>query len=135
MGVNFLLALSTCWQSSLTQSGRDLIGNIKSMGFDEIELEYRVTQEMYPEIASALRSENMRPVSIHNFFPAPEVAPQPGGDVWAFSSGDPDERAAAVDYTKRSIDIAGELGASVLVLHCGHVPIDPHTAELRELFD
>ncbi|MDP1809025.1 MAG: sugar phosphate isomerase/epimerase family protein [Actinomycetota bacterium] len=130
-----MIALSTCWQSTLAQSGRDLIAGLRSLGFSQIELEYRITPEMLVEIKPALAAGEIQPVSIHNYFPAPKVAPQPGGEIWSFSSEDADERQTAVGYTKQAIDIAGELGAKALVVHCGQVTIDPRTAELRDLFD
>jgi len=130
-----LIALSTCWQSTLAQSGRDLVARLQALGFMEVELEYRITPEMYAELKPALAAADIHPVSVHNYFPAPKVAPMPGGEVWSFSSEDENERRTAVDYTKRAIDIAGELGAKALVVHCGQVSIDPRTEELKDLFD
>jgi sugar phosphate isomerase/epimerase len=130
-----LIALSTSWQSTLAPSGRDLIERLKALGFSEVELEYRITNQMFAELKSALASHRVRPVSIHNYFPMPEVTAQPGSQLWSFSADDPDERRTAVNFTKRSIDIAGEMGAKALVLHCGQVEIDPRMGELRRLFD
>ncbi len=130
-----LIALSTCWQSPLVQSGRDLIAGLQSYGFSEVELKYRITPEMYAELKPALVAGEVKTVSIHNYFPAPKIAPQPGGQVWSFSSEDADERETALDYTRQAIEIAGELGAQALVLHCGQVAIDPRHGELARLFD
>ena len=130
-----MIALSTCWQSPVAQSGRDLAARLKSMGFDEVELEYRITPEMYAELLTEIQAGSIHPVSIHNYFPAPKVAPQPGGEVWSFSSEDAEERRTAVDYTKRAIELAGEVGARAVIVHCGQITMDPRTNELRELFD
>lgn len=130
-----MIALSTCWQSPVAQSGRDLAARLKSMGFDEVELEYRITPEMYAELLPEIEAGAIHPVSIHNYFPAPKVAPQPGGEVWSFSSEDAEERLTAVDYTKRAIELAGEVGARAVIVHCGQITMDPRTNELRELFD
>ncbi len=130
-----MIALSTCWQSNVAQSGRDLIENLKSLGFNEVELAYGITPAMLAELRPALETSNVRPVSLHNCFPAPDVASLPSGDIWSFSSEDPEERHTAVIFTKRAIEIAGELGAKALILHCGHVIVNPYTNELREIYD
>ena len=130
-----MIALSTCWQSNVAQSGRDLIENLKSLGFSEVELEYGITPTIFAELRPALRSSNVRAVSLHNFFPAPDIAPHPGTELWSFSSDDSEERDTAVRFTKRAIEIAGELGAKALILHCGQVMMNPRTDELREIYD
>lgn len=130
-----MIALSTCWQSTLAQSGRDLIAELKAHGFSEIELEYRITPAMYTELKPSLAAGEMKPVAIHNYFPAPEVWPHSGGGIWAFSSEDACERQTAVDFTKQAINIAGELGAKALIVHCGQVTMNPRTEELRALFN
>ncbi len=130
-----MIALSTCWQSSVTQSGRDLVENLKALGFNEIELEYQITPAILAELKSALKLSDVRPVSLRNFCPMPEVAPEPGADVWSFSSVDPEERKTAITYTKRAIKLASELGVKALIVHCGQVQMDPRTNELRETYD
>ncbi len=130
----YLIALSTCWQSNVAQSGRDLVESLKSLGFSEIELAYGITSAIFAQLRPALKSNNVRPVSLHNFFPAPDV-PHPGGNEWSFSSEDPEERNTAVVFTKRAIEIAGDLGAEALIVHCGYVIVNPCTNELHEIYD
>jgi sugar phosphate isomerase/epimerase len=103
-----------------------------------VELEYRIPDTMLAELRDALKAEGIGVVSIHNVCPFPTRYAKhmkPDGDLFRLSSLDPDERALAVKWTARTIELASELEAGRVVLHCGRVDMAPEIAALHRLFE
>ncbi|OGF98034.1 MAG: hypothetical protein A2Z06_04520, partial [Candidatus Glassbacteria bacterium RBG_16_58_8] len=74
--------------------------------------------------------------SVHNYFPVPDILlpSQGSGDAFLMTSLEESERRAAVDYTGRSLRIAGELGARFLVVHLGEVECGSMGRELVRIY-
>ena len=107
-------------------------------GVNHIELEYRITEQMYQQMKPALKRGVRRVLSVHNFFPVPEVFANRnmgGGDAFLFSSLDAEERDNVVKYTSRTIEIANELEAEVVVLHLGGIEMDSPMKHLFKRYD
>ena len=120
--------ISTIWRASRVGSGTELLAAIEDSGIsvDGIELEYRIPESWYREILPRLKRRDPRVLSIHNFFPLPEDRDQQqaSGDLYFFTSDDPEERREAVRGTVRTIEIAEDLGAGAVVLHLGKVGME-----------
>ena len=128
--------ISTVWKSGKIKEGRKLLECLSALGFKNIELEYRISVETYREIKQYLaEDENLKISSIHNFFPIPEITEGGGADVFLLSSEDKEERALAVKYTIKTMQIAAELGARAVVLHLGYVLMERIMENLFELYD
>ena len=102
------------------------------LGFDAVEINHSMDAQM----AGVILAGRVLPVlSVHA--PAPlEQHPSAGWNRdLNLASTEEDERALAVRYTQRSIDLAAEAGAPFVVVHIGHVG---HTLDgerrLRELW-
>ncbi|MFQ5714635.1 MAG: sugar phosphate isomerase/epimerase family protein [Candidatus Scalinduaceae bacterium] len=131
-----MLGISTVWKSGAVKEGQKLMECFSKLGFEDIELEYRISDQTYREIKQVLKNENgLRIPSIHNYFPIPEISEEGGADAFLLSSEDNEERALAVKYTVKTMQIAAELGARAVVLHLGRVPMDTVKAELFRLYD
>lgn len=129
-----MFAISTCWKSSLAESGGQIIGPILDAGFTTVELEYRITEEIFRELLPALRREELTVVSVHNFFPLPLglKREQASGDAFFLSSPEKEEREQAVRYTLRTLEYAHEVGASAVVLHMGKTEMDDLFEQLSD---
>jgi sugar phosphate isomerase/epimerase len=129
-----MFAVSTCWKSARAKSGGDIIGPILDAGVTAVELEYRITDEIFREILPFFKREELRAVSVHNFFPLPPgFAPeQASGDIFLLSSTDKEERERAVRYTLHTLERAYEVGARAVVLHLGRTDIDDQFTRLAE---
>lgn len=129
------LVLSTAWNSFRHNNAKDLISEIKDLGFDELELGFSLTHPLVSDIKYLVDRREIRIKSLHNFCPIPdglriEVALP---DYYSMASLSQDQRRQAIKYTKMTIDTARQLNAEVIVLHCGRVDIPDRTKELAEL--
>lgn len=131
-----MLGISTVWKSENVKDGQKLMECLSKLGFRDIELEYRIAGDTFKEIKQFLRKTNdLRIVSIHNFFPVPDIFEKGGADIFLLSSEDKQERSMAVEYTIKTIRTASELGAGAVVLHLGMIPMDTVKAELFSFYD
>ena len=129
-----MIGISTCWRSGEKENGLELIDTMLRTGLKQIELEYRITGEMYVQMKPKLKMKNPQVLSIHNFFPVPDVLPNRnmgGGSAFSLSSLDEEERRLAITYTKKTIQAANDLEAKAVVLHLGNVDIP---SGMKELF-
>jgi sugar phosphate isomerase/epimerase len=124
-----MLGISTCWWHGRTERGAEIAADVLNLGFDGVELEYRMTEEIFRQM-SPYFDGSLTVLSIHNFFPLPTVpgGQKGSGDLFLLSSPQEDERSKAVAYTIRSMDYAHQVGAKALVLHLGHVEMPGEVA-------
>lgn len=117
-----MLALSTSWKSSQITDAQMLLQVFECLPISGIELEYRISEATFQQLRSLLRNSRLKVVSVHNFFPKP--AARASGDFFMLSSLDQDERRRAVQWTRKTIEHAADLGARAVVLHCGRVEMN-----------
>jgi sugar phosphate isomerase/epimerase len=131
-----VIGLSTVWTSRDARSGEELLGPILDLGFEWVELEYRITEQRYQEIRPRIRNNDVRVLSIHNYFPVPPIIPpdRVSGDCFSLSSLDREERDTGVSYTFRTLETAHELEARAVVLHLGRVDMDLPKNGLQQLY-
>jgi sugar phosphate isomerase/epimerase len=131
-----MLGISTVWKSGELKDGQKLMECFAGLGFREVELEYRISGDTFKQIKQFLdKAKDLKIVSIHNFFPVPDIHETGGADIFHFSSEDREERSLAVKYAVKTIQIASELGARAVVLHLGMVQMDTVREELFGLYD
>ncbi len=103
----------------------------RSIGFQEIELNHQVGAAMLAHIDL----DHYQFSSIHEPCPSEFSARQLADRDWVISSTNNECRTWAVSAIKRSIDLAAELSAQVVVIHCGNVIVDTeYEAKLRNLY-
>jgi sugar phosphate isomerase/epimerase len=71
--------------------------------------------------------------TLHNFCPLPVEITRASPDCYQYSSHRESERERAIKLTFQTLDFAKRLGAGLVVLHLGRVPIDPFTDKLVEM--
>ena len=135
MGEPPVYALSTAWNYKRFKDARDMAEEIRSLGFDSVELNFALTEAQVNDFIKLRDSGYLNITSAHNFCPLPfGVLPKNASpEYYALSSRDKEERALAVKFTKRSMDFAKRAGASALVLHLGRVEIKDRTKGLFAL--
>ncbi|MBC7106631.1 MAG: sugar phosphate isomerase/epimerase [Firmicutes bacterium] len=128
-----MIAVSTSWISEGTTSARAVLKALESLDAPAVELDYRIGPRTYRDLRPLLKEAGIRVVSVHNFFPTPDLAREPSGDVFLYTSDDDRERELALRYTLRTLEACAEVEARVAVLHLGHVPLRGEVDRLYEL--
>ena len=132
-----MLGISTVWKSKIIRDGNKLIKEMLDIGLDGLELEYRISSQMFKQMQPTLQKVKTPILSVHNFFPVPETVPSENGngDVYLLSSKNRDERSLAVKYTTKTIQHANDLAAKTVVLHLGRVPMETIKYDLYKFYD
>jgi sugar phosphate isomerase/epimerase len=121
------LALSTMWMQNRHRSLAEFFEAASQLGFDRFELNHFVSQEL-------VESTRFQPETIQGVHaPCPTYPSTRDAEI---SSPDKEERARAVEAATASIRLAEQLGAPVVILHAGTVPVDPRLdSQLRDLYN
>jgi sugar phosphate isomerase/epimerase len=116
----FDIALSTMWASGRFASLADFFRAGKELGFARFELNHSVDSTMLAGL-----SLNGAISSVHEPCPADISARELKRRNWLISALDEENRRQGVLATRRSIDLAHDVGAQSVVVHPGRVDIDP----------
>lgn len=116
------LSFSTMWNYMKSQNGAELLQQILDLGFHKVELNYRITGEMLQSMEPMIEKGLIRVNSIHNVFPRVDDKAF-DTDSLLLGYPEPDLRKRAVELTKQAVDYARRLGARVVVIHPGEVPV------------
>jgi sugar phosphate isomerase/epimerase len=90
-------------------------------GFDRVELSHGIRITLVPGILKAVEEGIVKVGSTHNFCPLPMGVLQAAPNFFQPSAADARDLDQWLRQTKRSIDFAAQVGASVLVCHLGSV--------------
>lgn len=131
-----MISLSTGWRAMTVPGGAELIEAVRKLGGDALELSYHVKESTFKQMIPVVKREAIRITSIHNYFPASDNPDAViGGELYLYTSDDPDERRLAVKRTISAMEIAHDLEARAIILHLGHVQMLDPTRRLKELYD
>jgi HAD superfamily hydrolase (TIGR01549 family) len=126
-------SLSTMWAMTNFPTLSDFFEAARRMGFAGLELNHKVTTPMLDGIDLS----RFQFSSLHEPCPADLSAAELKKRDWLISSTDEACRQEGLRSIRRSLDLAHQVGASVLVLHAGQVAIDHDKLEkqLRALVE
>jgi len=111
------IAISTSWNDGRMESGKAVIEQIKSLGFEAVEIGAGLSTSFFEDIVKSCRELGVSIVSLHNITPGPPLG------WYEFSCLEEEEFAKSIFFVKRTIRFAAECGAKAVVVHLGEVPI------------
>jgi len=125
-------SLSTMWGMKKFADLGDFLLAVPRLGMASIELNHQVS----PSMLAGLDLKSITISSIHEPCPADISVEVLKERDWLISSPDEDKRERGVESIKRSIDLAYQLHAPIVVVHCGMVSADLSSEKkLREFFE
>ena len=130
-----MYALSTCWNARRHTDGREMLREIRELGFEYAELSHNIRLSLVPGILEAVDAGEIRICSLHNFCPLPVGVMHAAPNLFKFTSLDPRERQQAWRYTIQTLDFAQRVGASIVVLHLGRIEMKPYTDRMIEMVE
>ena len=136
MSEGVMLSISTSWMDEHTDM-KNWLPQVKELGFDAVELSYKVTERQLKEAEPLLKDLQLGVSSIHNFCPVPNDGSSSRhlSNYYRLSSVDEHERQLAVKWTNIAVDTAEHLGAGVVVIHAGTLDFeDERSLKLFELY-
>jgi sugar phosphate isomerase/epimerase len=128
-----MYSLSTCWNSHRHTDGRDLLREIRELGFEYVELSHGTRISLLPGILDAVDAGEMKISSLHNFCPLPMGVNHAAPNLFQFSAEKPRERDLAVRYTLKTLEFAARVKAPLVVLHLGSIDMKDYTSKLAHL--
>src|SRR2546425_789016 len=128
-----MFSCSTCWNSGRHTDGAAMLQEILDLGFQRVELGHGIRLSLMEGIQKYYDAGKVTFTSLHNFCPLPIEITHAAPDCYQFSSHREQERERAIKLTHQTIDFAERLGAPIVVLHLGRVPMEPITDQLIDL--
>src|SRR5689334_280673 len=99
-----MFAFSTCWNSHRHTDGREMLAEVRALGFEYAEIGHGTRITLVEGIQRAVVAGEMKIASLHNFCPLPVGITGPAPDLYKPSSTDERERELAVRHTLKTID-------------------------------
>lgn len=98
-----------------------MLAEIAALGFKNVELSHGIRLSLVPGILRALQEGLVQVSSTHNFCPLPPGVNHSAPNLFTPSSSDERILMQWHRYTRRTLDFARQVGASVVVAHLGDV--------------
>lgn len=128
-----MYSLSTCWNSHRHTDGREMLREVRSLGFEYAELSHGTRISLLPGAIDAVDAGEIKISSLHNFCPLPMGVNHAAPNIFKFTTSDRRERENAIKHTLKTIETAARLKAPVIVLHMGRVTMRDYTDKLIDL--
>jgi sugar phosphate isomerase/epimerase len=116
-----MYSLSTCWNSGRHTCGKEMLREIRSLGFEYAELSHGIRISLVPGILEAVDAGEIKISTLHNFCPLPIGVNHAAPNLFLFSSTDRRERENAWRHSVKTVEMAQRVGAKLIVLHSGAV--------------
>lgn len=128
-----MYSLSTCWNSGRHTDGREMLREIRELGFEYAELSHGIRLSLVPGILDALHAGEIKISTVHNFCPLPMGVNHPAPNLYKFTSDDRRERESAWKHTLNTFEKAHQFGAKLVVLHSGCIDLKDYDSKLEEM--
>lgn len=127
------IACTTRWNAHRHTDGEAMLTELRELGFTHVELGYDTRVDLLPGIRRLVEEKTVSIDSVHNFCPVPMTAHRGHPEIFTFGHPDRRIRELAVTHTAETIRFAAEIGARVVVTHCGNIDMRRYTETLVSL--
>ncbi len=125
-----MLSFSTCWNSHRHTDGEVMVGEIRNMGFEAVELGPELKISLLPGIRRLHKRGRIKISSVCNFCPKPAQALAEQYGACEFSAQNRRDRERARQLTLQTIDYAHELEAGFVIVRLGSTVMEGFTERL-----
>ena len=112
-----------------------MIREIRDLGFSHAELSHGIRISLMPGILDAVKADEIKISTLHNFCPLPVGITGPSPNLYEFSSDRERDRQLALKHTLTTLDFAVRVGAPLVVLHFGSMNLKDYTGKLKEMLE
>ncbi len=132
-----MIGLSTILFYRKNLSGEEILKKANLMGFNKLEIEYRISKEQFFQIKKFKNKYDISVVSLHNYCYRPDFVDEnkADGDFFKLSSLEDEEWKMALKYSIRTIENADDINARFVVFHFGKVDIDFDKEKFHQSID
>ena len=116
------------------RDARRMIDAVKETGIDCVELDFRISREMFNEILKNREAWSFSVSSLHAVCPAGEGARR-GAEKHLISDVDEQTRGQGVKDVVETMHNAADLGATAIVVHSGRAPMEEPIYRMMKLYD
>ena len=117
----FPFSLSSNWNSIRHTTGEAIVDEVLSLGFDAVELGYRLDEIQAEGVLRRVREDAITVSSVHAFCPTPPHVAGGHPELYLAAALDDDERVMAVLLARKTLELAQKSGAKAVVLHAGRM--------------
>jgi sugar phosphate isomerase/epimerase len=128
-----MYSFSTCWNSHRHTDGRAMLREIRELGFEFAELSHGTRISLMPGVLEAVDHGEIRISTLHNFCPLPMGVNHAAPNLFQFSDERPRQRELAERHTRKTIEFAARVKASIVVLHAGSIEMKDPTDKFLEM--
>lgn len=128
-----MYSFSTCWNSHRHTDGREMLREIRDLGFEYAELSHGIRIALVPGVVEAVDAGDIKISTLHNFCPLPMGVEKASPNLYEFTSEKDRDRELALKYTLKTLDFAQRLKAQLVVLHLGSMELKDYGGKLEEM--
>jgi sugar phosphate isomerase/epimerase len=130
-----MYSFSTCWNSHRHTDGREMLREIRDLGFEYAELSHGIRLSLVPGILDAVQAGEIKISTLHNFCPLPIGVDKPSPNLYEFSSENARDRELALKHTFKTFEFARRVNAALVVLHLGSMELKDYGGKLEDMLE
>jgi sugar phosphate isomerase/epimerase len=130
-----MYSLSSCWNSDRHKSGRDMLLEIRDLGFEYAELSHGTRVSLMSGILEAVEKGEIKISSVHNFCPLPIGVTRSAPNLYQFTDLRERHRELALKHTRKTFEFAERVKAPLVVLHLGSLELPDYNTKLEKLLE
>ncbi len=128
-----MYSFSTCWNSNRHTDGREMLLEIRDLGFEYAELSHGIRLSLVPGILEAVDAGEIKISTLHNFCPLPMGITHAAPNIYEFSADRERDQELAVRHTLKTLDFAARVKAQLVVLHFGSMDLKDYMGKLEDM--